>query len=134
MSSTPQRKAWVTSEFDPFLPYLNVAIDGAPRLVLSGHFSFSEELPFGRTCLNSEHTAQWVDIRSFIVPVKSVDRLASELTDMDLWGKGVELPHVYGCWLSEYPWHPMLASVTEARASGSLLKDSSVTRTPYSPP
>lgn len=119
MSSTRQRRAWVITEFDPFLPYLNVSIDGAPRLVLSGHFSLSEELPFGRSRMNSEHTSQWVDVRSFIVPIKYVDLLASQLTDLDFWGKGVELPRVYDCWLSEYPWHPMLDSVTEACASGS---------------
>ena len=118
MSSFAGRVKWVASDFESFLPHLHCRIDGAPRLTLSAHISYHGEPPFGRTRASSEKTSQWVDVRSFIVPLNRVDVLAKSLTNQDFWGRGVDLPRAFDLWLSEFPWHPTLGAVDAQCARG----------------
>lgn len=118
MQSMQERVDWAFGESDSFLPYLHRKIDGAPRLVLSAHVSQSEVLPIGRARSNTDHASQWVDVRSFLVHEDKIDALAQSLKKRDFWGKGVELPRAYACWLSEFPWDKTLRPVRASLAKG----------------
>ena len=117
MGSMPERIEWISEKFGSFVPYLHRVIEGAPRLLLSAHLRQSEPLPIGRTRSNTDHASQWVDVRSFLVGEDAVDALSTRLGKMNFWGKGVELPRAYACWLSEYPWHKMLRHVRASCAT-----------------
>ena len=116
MKSMSERTKWISGNFGSFVPYLHFIIEGKPRLLLSAHFRQSEPLPIGRTRSNSDHASQWIDVRSFLVDEDMVDALSTKLSKMNFWGKGVELPRAYDCWLGEYPWHSMLRYVRESCA------------------
>lgn len=118
MASMQERVDWVDSSFDTFLQYLHVDIDGKPRLVLTTHLDFSEDLVFGQTRSSAECGVQWVDIRSFLIPADQAFSLAKRLQSQTFWGDGCDLPNAYECWVSEYPWHQMLDTVEAACSAG----------------
>ena len=118
MKSQSERVLWTVGAFEPFQRYLHLSIAGRPRVVLHAHFNYEEELGFGITRDKAERGGQWIDVRSFVVPLERVASLVERLRNRTFWGHGCDLPKAYECWPSEYPWHVMLDAVEESCSEG----------------
>ncbi len=90
------RTAWVESDFEDFTQYLSLKVENEWRLVLSAHLSFDEPLSFGVSKDTIEHSTQWVNLYSFIVPAENAMKLGRQLSKRTFWGNGVEVPTNYG--------------------------------------
>jgi hypothetical protein len=82
-------------------------------VVLKNHLNFEEDLGFGVKKYTTAQMAQWIDVRTFLIPDSQLAKRLKVLRSKNFYGDGCEVPHVYQCWMSEYPWHPSFKEVNE---------------------
>lgn len=118
MKNAKERSQWALKEDAPFLSYLHTCIESAPRLVLSAHHNFEEQMEFGVEAGHADHATQWIDIRSFLVPAEQADEFALRLQPRSFFGNGCDTPDAHAVWTTEYPWHAALNDVNDACGTG----------------
>lgn len=113
LDSVDEKRAWVQSAFQSFVPYLTVDHEQRRSVVLHTHLNFDEDLGFGVERFTAAQMSQWIDVRAFFIPKAELSPQLKALRAADFFGDGCDVPQVSQCWVSEYPWHPLFQDADE---------------------
>lgn len=113
LDSVDEKRAWVQSAFQSFVPYLTVDHEQRRWVVLHTHLNFDEDLGFGVERFIAAQMSQWIDVRAFLVPKAELPLQLKVLGSADFLGDGCDVPKASQCWVSEYPWHPLFQDADE---------------------
>lgn len=113
LDSVDEKRAWVQSAFQSFVPYLTVDHEQRRWVVLHTHLNFDENMGFGVERFTAAQMSQWIDVRAFLIPKGGLSRRLKALRSVDFLGDGCDVPKASQCWVSEYPWHPSFQEVDD---------------------
>jgi hypothetical protein len=113
LDSVHEKRAWVQSAFQSFVPYLKIDHEHRRWVVLYTHLNFDENMGFGVERFTAAQMSQWIDVRALLIPKAALSPKLQVLRSVDFWGDGCDVPKASQCWVSEYPWHPLFQNADE---------------------
>lgn len=100
---------WIFSEKVPdILPMLQPvdAENDSSCLTLCGYYEWSDYASVRQADDRAPYKHIALRVLSWIVPNAAKVRLRTELREKHLYGMGLMIPTLHGCWIGEYPWAP----------------------------